>query len=757
MVESNKEDLDRWSRAVAEWLSRLAGRDTASEAASALYKLRAERFRSLPQEDQYFERHELHNQAVYEAAVHLLDSDLEALIPQWIDLLIEARRDIDAHAAAYTAAARKDEKLPRFPFAQSHIASETEAAIQAAGARIDPFLDPLIKAIPSSTRDGDDAYANAMRNAGPGLVRATSTLLDLLRKHGVWSLRSGIRAALVQAAKFDPSILTTLRGMLLDDDSKIRGGAADILGAIGDAAKPAADELLELSSRSIEDRIAAMYALAAQSPPRSQTLELLERSLEDTNGYVRRAAAYAVGKLHADPQRFVPKLIAACDDQEPLHDESVPEAAVRALTQYGPAASAAIPRLRQFLDGPIAGRVVDPNLVRRAIAAIAGVATDDADKVAGVVPGVISHRSTAASDEERLIPVTHEGRLCYIDTAGQIVLKTPYSRGEQFHFGRAIVHEERKCFVIDRRGEVVFESRWRDIKPFHEGLAAVEVEKRWGFVDIDGKLVIDPVYDSVTRFSEGLAGAELGRTELQVGDSRSMTRTGQRGFIDRGGKVVVPLQYLDVQPFSEGRATVCLEYVMKPNEFARGQELPSDRKYGTIDARGRVIVGPIYSIIQQYSEGVAAATTGIQIFRCRGGYIDIEGRIVIPPEFTSVSEFRDGVAQVQRRGRRNRSKALLIDHAGNTVLETDLQLTFGGFHEGLCGARSSLLGNLGVIDTTGKMVIEPQFDDVGPFEGGIAAVTRDKWNGLIDRTGRFIWGPTTESVGFARVLDGEWS
>ena len=57
------------------------------------------------------------------------------------------------------------------------------------------------------------------------------------------------------------------------------------------------------------------------------------------------------------------------------------------------------------------------------------------------------------------------------------------------------------------------------------------------------------------------------------------------------------------------------------------------------------------------------------------------------------------------------------------------------------------MGNWDVIDTTGKMVIEPQFDDVGSFEGGIAPVTRDKWNGLIDRTGRFIWGPTTESVG----------
>ena len=177
-----------------------------------------------------------------------------------------------------------------------------------------------------------------------------------------------------------------------------------------------------------------------------------------------------------------------------------------------------------------------------------------------------------------MIPVTHGGHLCYIDTAGQIVLKTPYSYGEPFHCGRAIVHEGGKTFVIDRTGEMVFETRWRDIKPFHEGLAAVEVE-----------------------------------TELQLGDALTLTRSGQRGFIDSSGKVVVPLQYLDVEPFSEGRAVVCLEYTMKPNEIADGHELPSDRKYGTIDARGRVIVGPVYSIIQQYSEGLAAASTGIPL------------------------------------------------------------------------------------------------------------------------------------------------
>jgi len=756
MAESNEKEFNEWSRQVAEWLRRLADRDTAVEAASALFELRGERLGSLPDMDPDFERDELHNRAVYEAANKLLDSELDLLITRWVDRLIEARQNIDAQAAARVGALERDEKPPKFNFGPMLIADETRAAIQAAGKRIDPFLDRLIEAIPSSTRDSCDAYADAMRNAGRGIVRATSTLLDLMRAHGVWSLLPGIRAAMVQAAKFDPSILAMLRRMLHDDDFKVRAGAADLLGSMGDAAIPAADELLEMSARSVEDRYSATFALANQRPPRPQTLDLLEQSLSDPNAYLRRAGVQSIGELHADPERFVPLLIRACDDQELLEDESVPEAAVRALTDYGPAASAAIPRLRQFLDGPIVGRTVDPKLVRRAITAIAGVAAEDADKVAGIVPAVISRRETPASDDERLIPVTHDEHLCYIDTAGQIVLKTAHSYGEPFHCGRAIVHKGGKTFVIDRRGEVVFESKWRDIKSFHEGLAAVKDEKRWGFVDIDGKLVIDPAYYSVTRFSEGLAGIEVEQGKIHLTNSTAMRREGRQGFIDSSGGVVIPPQYLYLEPFSEGRATVCLEYVVKPNPIAGGQERLSDLKHGTIDARGQVIVGAIYSMIQQYNEGLAAVRIGDPVLRSRCGFIDIEGRVILPLEFKSVLGFREGLAQVQRRGRRNRNKTLLIDRAGNTILETELLLGFGGFHEGLCGARSSLLGNWGVIDTTGKMVIEPQFDDVGPFEGGIAPVTRDKWNGLIDRTGRSIWGPTTESVGPSRVLESEW-
>ena len=89
------------------------------------------------------------------------------------------------------------------------------------------------------------------------------------------------------------------------------------------------------------------------------------------------------------------------------------------------------------------------------------------------------------------------------------------------------------------------------------------------------------------------------------------------------------------------------------------------------------------------------------------------------------------------------------------VLETTLNLGWEGFREGLAAAYVG--GAWGVIDLTGRVVIEAQFDDVGPFERGLARVRRGDWSGLIDRAGRFVWGPTTEPCGPDRVIEGPWT
>src|SRR5205085_2722554 len=142
----------------------------------------------------------------------------------------------------------------------------------------------------------------------------------------------------------------------------------------------------------------------------------IEFGMNDASGYVRRAAASALGLLRAEPGRFVPQLVAACDYEEYLHDESLPDAAVRALGAYGPAARAAAPRLRLFLEGPIKGRTVSARRVREALGRITG-----AGEAAEVDEGAPVRKRAAAAPvavDEPLFAVTYRGRRCYVDREG---------------------------------------------------------------------------------------------------------------------------------------------------------------------------------------------------------------------------------------------------------------------------------------------------------------------------------------------------
>jgi hypothetical protein len=48
----------------------------------------------------------------------------------------------------------------------------------------------------------------------------------------------------------------------------------------------------------------------------------------------------------------------------------------------------------------------------------------------------------------------------------------------------------------------------------------------------------------------------------------------------------------------------------------------------------------------------------------------------------------------------------------------------------------------GFIDKTGKIVVNPQFDEVSGFSEGLSGVKLSgKW-GFIDKTGKYVWNPT---------------
>jgi HEAT repeat protein len=179
----------------------------------------------------------------------------------------------------------------------------------------------MVGVLPSLDRDRVEDVCHVLKHAGPAIAPATPALLDALRAYGVWHWPSQISRALARAAEFDDRVLPALREMLSDPDEARRTSAMQVLAHLGPRAAPAAAQLLSFRAGSEAERVQAVRALSAQGAATPELLDLLEESMNDQSGYVRRAAAQALGELKADPDRFVPLLVTACDQFPHLHDE----------------------------------------------------------------------------------------------------------------------------------------------------------------------------------------------------------------------------------------------------------------------------------------------------------------------------------------------------------------------------------------------------------------------------------------------------
>jgi len=180
---------------------------------------------------------------------------------------------------------------------------------------------------------------------------------------------------------------------------------------------------------------------------------------------------------------------------------------------------------------------------------------------------------------------------------------------------------------------------------------------------------------------------------------------GSLAYFDRTGKKISPpLGYgPNNHSFSEGLVPVEIK-----------------GKTGFMDRTGKIVIEPQFVQAEDFSQGLAAVRVHSEEttwcppepsgsrkgFTNKWGFIDKTGKIVIPPQYESVDNFSEGLAAVN-----NCNEAFFIDPAGKKIV----------------------LGN---------------FTFASSFLGGISRVNvgmnRDTQWGYIDRTGKWIWGPTAE-------------
>jgi hypothetical protein len=99
--------------------------------------------------------------------------------------------------------------------------------------------------------------------------------------------------------------------------------------------------------------------------------------------------------------------------------------------------------------------------------------------------------------------------------------------------------------------------------------------------------------------------------------------------------------------------------------------------HGFMNRQGEVVIEPIYEMVNEFSEGLAAVRGDR-----KWGFIDAKGKMVIAPQFDEIRDFSEGLATVRigkRSGFINKKGAWAFEATAQFLIETHSSI----FREGL--------------------------------------------------------------------------
>jgi len=311
------------------------------------------------------------------------------------------------------------------------------------------------------------------------------------------------------------------------------------------------------------------------------------------------------------------------------------------------------------------------------------------------------------------------------------------------------------------KGAPAVKPAYESMEKFEDDWAKVQHQDRWGVMNREGKWIVPATQESSYKLEY------LGNGLMLVEDNEPGTRN--RSSFDTRYRLVnlrtgKPSERLTGKPqrLEDGRylgeltggGTVVFDAnggaARVSDGRAKRHELyqqwlyieHEDRK-GAIDARGNMKVPAIYGEFNPFfaqPEGLARAYTGSN-YRL----IDQEGKTVL-------SKLGDGspLASMQRivfHDSEN-SVSIMTDLQGREITRIDgtYSVEDHGANEGVAPYRGgSGNGRQGFINASGKRIVGPHFDSLGPLNNGLAVARRlqhsGKFYGYIDLTGRYAIPP----------------
>ena len=205
-------------------------------------------------------------------------------------------------------------------------------------------------------------------------------------------------------------------------------------------------------------------------------------------------------------------------------------------------------------------------------------------------------------------------------------------------------------------------------------------------------------------------------------------KSGKWGLSTRGsaGKMILPAEYDKIDMYGK-----------------EGQWLlEKDKKMGIADSNGKILIPVKFDFLGKIHNGVSLVKEGSKY-----GYINKDGIEVFPIIYDKATEFYDPQKNkdLQQVIVMKDGKYGILDASGKTVLEPTIE-EMGTLSDGLILTKMD--GKYGYMSGDAKWIIEPTFVKADPFNEGLAFIYDEAGKkGLIDKTGKKIADSKYDDLG----------
>jgi hypothetical protein len=307
------------------------------------------------------------------------------------------------------------------------------------------------------------------------------------------------------------------------------------------------------------------------------------------------------------------------------------------------------------------------------------------------------------------------------------------------------------------------------------GITIYSKDGKFGLKDSNNKVTVDPIYDSLVLYKETL----LCKAKLNS----------KYGVIDNAGKIILPINYDKILTYTskllqvksgnkwgivnmEGKNVLPVEYDKIDKSGNYGNRIYKDGKMGIIDLQGKILLQPLYTKLRDFDDefGIAPAQRdgkygyvnkeGVEVIPfiysnilaevdpsgvvaakkdTKWGIVNLKGEQVEPfiYEYDMFSYFKADLAIVGVKESKNDKykgeRYGMIDKTGKVVIEI--------IYKGLGRLRKDKYiefqwsdgGNWGLLNSDGKMVLYPNYDEIGLMKNGYMIVKRGDNYGYLDK------------------------